>query len=70
METDMFISEPQNASHLVSGFTGADPNGNSLSTEVPIPDFYDFNGSFSGESFEKLTGLAYINYLHSHDDMI
>lgn len=40
------------------------------SLSFPALDFYDFNGNFCNDKFQKLTGMTYHNYLRSHDDMI
>jgi hypothetical protein len=36
----------------------------------PTSDFYDDGGNYKTETFETLGGLHYMNYLHSHDDML
>lgn len=33
-------------------------------------DFYDEVGNYRTEAFEDLGSLHYMNYLHSHDDML
>ena len=35
-----------------------------------IADYFDESGNYRTEAFEKLGGLHYMNYLHSHDDML
>ena len=36
----------------------------------PTADFYDEGGNYKADTFESLGGLHYMNYLHSHDDML
>jgi hypothetical protein len=33
-------------------------------------NFLDYNGDFSYENFEQITGMTYYKYLRSQDDMI
>lgn len=33
-------------------------------------EFYDESGNYRIDEFESLGGLHYMNYLHSHDDML
>lgn len=50
-------------------------NQNSLTNDdlgsiFPTSDFYDEGGNYKSDAFESLGSLHYMNYLHSHDDML
>ena len=45
-------------------------SGDGYGNVFPTSDFYDEGGNYKAEAFESLGGLHYMNYLHSHDDML
>ena len=45
-------------------------SNNDYGNVFPTSDFYDEGGNYRADAFENLGSLHYMNYLHSHDDML
>ncbi len=59
---------------LIANFS-QEPTPSSASNDdygnvFPTSDFYDDGGNYKIDAFESLGSLHYMNYLHSHDDML
>ena len=54
----------QDFNHPVSNYRNED------NVAFPSSDFYDESGNYRSDDFEELGSLHYMNYLHSHDDML
>jgi len=46
------------------------PVQSDLERVFPSSEFYDADGNYKIETFESLGSLHYMNYLHTHDDML
>ncbi|HEX9980387.1 MAG TPA: hypothetical protein VGB50_07465 [Flavobacterium sp.] len=72
METNsygMYGQDSQNSS-MNQDFTHPISSSANDETVFPVSDFYDESGKYRSDDFEDLGGLHYMNYLHSHDDML
>jgi hypothetical protein len=50
--------------------SGQKEQENKYEAMIPAPELYDYNGDFTYEDFERMTGMSYLNYLRSQDDML